>query len=388
MATVGILDVAKAAEVSVATVSRALNEPEKVGAKTLLRVQAAIQAMGYEPNASARSLRSQRSRVIGVILPTLLNPVFAECLKGIADTAAQSGYAILPFFTDYHIERESQAVALLLASNVEGIVLVVSNPASSPALARLSKTTCPYVLAYNQHPDHPCVSVDGEQAMIDLIAHLVAGSHHRIAMVTGHLHVSDRAQQRSRGYTRGMEQAGLRPLALLEVPFMEQAPAKDKALAQALGTAQTEAKTGDKQAGTHLAGVAKLLHQAHRPTALIGSNDLIAMRCMRTAQQIGLRIPQDISVVGFDGIGIGADLFPRPATIVQPNEEIGRQCVGLLLAAVKRQQAVPAQASVLLPYRFDQGESCAPLLFLPMHTLDASPFFRGNHSRNDPALTP
>ena len=337
MATVGILDVAKAAEVSVATVSRALNEPEKVGAKTLLRVQAAIQAMGYEPNASARSLRSQRSRVIGVILPTLLNPVFAECLKGIADTAAQGGYAILPFFTDYHIERESQAVALLLASNVEGIVLVVSNPASSPALARLSKTTCPYVLAYNQHPDHPCVSVDGEQAMIDLIAHLVAGSHHRIAMVTGHLHVSDRAQQRSRGYTRGMEQAGLRPLALLEVPFMEQAPAKDKAN-------QTE-QTGDKQAGTHLADVAKLLHQAHRPTALIGSNDLIAMRCMRTAQQIGLRIPQDISVVGFDGIGIGADLFPRPATIVQPNEEIGRQCVGLLLAAVKRQQAVPAQAS-------------------------------------------
>ncbi|HCA16983.1 MAG TPA: LacI family transcriptional regulator [Alcaligenes faecalis] len=357
MATVGILDVAKAAEVSVATVSRALNEPEKVGAKTLLRVQAAIQAMGYEPNASARSLRSQRSRVIGVILPTLLNPVFAECLKGIADTAAQGGYAILPFFTDYHIERESQAVALLLASNVEGIVLVVSNPAFSPALARLSKTTCPYVLAYNQHPDHPCVTVDGEQAMIDLIAHLVAGSHHRIAMVTGHLHVSDRAQQRSRGYTRGMEQAGLRPLALLEVPFMDQAPAK--------GTSQTDAQPGDTRAGTHLADVATLLRQAHRPTALIGSNDLIAMRCMRTAQQIGLRIPQDISVVGFDGIGIGADLFPRPATIVQPNEEIGRQCVGLLLTAVKRQEAVPTQASVLLPHRFDPGESCAPCPFPP-----------------------
>lgn len=132
MANVGILDVAKAAQVSVATVSRVINEPEKVGDKTLQRVQAAIQALGYEPNASARSLRSQRSRVIGVVLPTLLNPVFAECLKGIADTATRGGYAILPFFTEYHLERESQAVALLLASNVEGIVLVVSNPARSP----------------------------------------------------------------------------------------------------------------------------------------------------------------------------------------------------------------------------------------------------------------
>ncbi|MFA5610654.1 MAG: LacI family DNA-binding transcriptional regulator, partial [Alcaligenes sp.] len=336
MANVGILDVAKAAQVSVATVSRALNEPEKVGKKTLLRVQAAIQALGYQPNASARSLRSQRSRVIGVVLPTLLNPVFAECLKGIADTAAHAGYAILPFFTEYHVERESQAVALLLASNVEGIVLVVSNPATSPALERLSTTPCPYVLAYNQHPEHPCVSVNGEQAMIELIGHLATQGHRRIAMVSGHLHVSDRAQQRSCGYLKGMESAGLAPMPLLEVPFMGHPPEDPTAPASTEG-------------GIHLAKVARLLRQADRPTAVIGSNDLIAIRCLRTAQQIGLRVPQDISIIGFDGIGLGAELFPRPATIAQPNEEIGRQCIGLLLGSIARQQAVPAQESILLP---------------------------------------
>ncbi|AYN20572.1 LacI family DNA-binding transcriptional regulator [Alcaligenes aquatilis] len=350
MANVGILDVAKAAQVSVATVSRALNEPEKVGKKTLLRVQAAIQALGYQPNASARSLRSQRSRVIGVVLPTLLNPVFAECLKGIADTAAHAGYAILPFFTEYHVERESQAVALLLASNVEGIVLVVSNPATSPALERLSTTPCPYVLAYNQHPEHPCVSVNGEQAMIELIGHLATQGHRRIAMVSGHLHVSDRAQQRSCGYLKGMESAGLAPMPLLEVPFMDHPPEDPTA----------PASTED---GIHLASVARLLRQADRPTAVIGSNDLIAIRCLRTAQQIGLRVPQDISIIGFDGIGLGAELFPRPATIAQPNEEIGRQCIGLLLGSIARQQAVPAQESILLPYTFDPGESCAPSPF-------------------------
>lgn len=350
MANVGILDVAKAAQVSVATVSRALNEPEKVGKKTLLRVQAAIQALGYQPNASARSLRSQRSRVIGVVLPTLLNPVFAECLKGIADTAAHAGYAILPFFTEYHVERESQAVALLLASNVEGIVLVVSNPATSPALERLSTTPCPYVLAYNQHPEHPCVSVNGEQAMIELIGHLATQGHRRIAMVSGHLHVSDRAQQRSCGYLKGMESAGLAPMPLLEVPFMGHPPEDPTAPASTEG-------------GIHLAKVARLLRQADRPTAVIGSNDLIAIRCLRTAQQIGLRVPQDISIIGFDGIGLGAELFPRPATIAQPNEEIGRQCIGLLLGSIARQQAVPAQESILLPYTFDPGESCAPSPF-------------------------
>lgn len=350
MANVGILDVAKAAQVSVATVSRVINEPEKVGDKTLQRVQAAIQALGYEPNASARSLRSQRSRVIGVVLPTLLNPVFAECLKGIADTATRGGYAILPFFTEYHLERESQAVALLLASNVEGIVLVVSNPARSPALERLSKTACPYVLAYNQHPEHPCVTVNGEQAMIELIGHLATQGHRRIAMVSGHLHVSDRAQQRSRGYLKGMDRAGLAPMPLLEVPFMNQTP-------------DDQAASANKKSGLHLATVARLLRQTDRPTAVIGSNDLIAIRCLRTAQQIGLRVPQDISIIGFDGIGLGAELFPRPATIVQPNEEIGRQCIGLLLGAIARQQPVPAQESILLPYTFDPGESCAPSPF-------------------------
>ncbi|MFP5193975.1 LacI family DNA-binding transcriptional regulator [Alcaligenes faecalis] len=344
MANIGILDVARAAQVSVATVSRVLNEPEKVGEKTRLRVQAAIDALAYEPNASARSLRSQRSRVIGVVLPTLLNPVFAECLKGIADTAARGGYAILPFFTDYHLERESQAVALLLASNVEGIVLVVSNPAHSPALGRLSKTRCPYVLAYNLHPEHPCVTVNGEQAMIELIGHLARQGHRRIAMVSGHLHVSDRAQQRSRGYLKGMNKAGLVPMPLLEVPFMDQG----------------EQEQAPSSEDVHLASVARLLRQPERPTAMIGSNDLIAIRCLRTAQQIGLQVPNDISVIGFDGIALGAELFPRPATIAQPNEEIGRQCIGLLLEAVAQQKTVPAQASVLLPYTFNPGESCAP----------------------------
>jgi DNA-binding LacI/PurR family transcriptional regulator len=139
-------------------------------------------------------------------------------------------------------------------------------------------------------------------------------------------------------------------MPLLEVPFMDQTP-------------DDQAASAPKKSGLHLACVAQLLRQTDRPTAVIGSNDLIAIRCLRTAQQIGLRVPQDISIIGFDGIGLGAELFPRPTTIVQPNEEIGRQCIGLLLGAIARQQPVPAQESILLPYIFDPGESCAPSPF-------------------------
>ena len=205
-----ILEVAREAGVSVATVSRVFNVPDKVAPATREHVENIARTLGYLPNASARTLRTQRSRVLGVVLPTLTNPVFAECLEGIAQAAVAGGYAISPFPTDYLLDQEDRAVNLLLAGNVDGMILVVSNPATSTALQRLAEVGLPYVLAYNQHPDHPCVSVNSELAVADVVAHLATLGHHRIAMVSGLLSASDRAQQRCRGYALGMEQAGLR----------------------------------------------------------------------------------------------------------------------------------------------------------------------------------
>ena len=188
-----IQEVGRQAGVSVATVSRVFNLPDKVSPTTRAHVEQIARSLGYLPNASARTLRTQRSRVLGVVLPTLLNPVFAECLDGIVSSATAAGYAILPITTDYQLEQEDRAVNLLLSSNVEGMVPVVSNPATSPALSRLVETRTPYVLACNRHPDHPCVSVDSEQAVAELRARLAGLGHRRIALVTGHLASSDRA---------------------------------------------------------------------------------------------------------------------------------------------------------------------------------------------------
>ena len=327
-----ILEVAREAGVSVATVSRVFNLPDKVAPATREHVQQVARTLGYQPNASARTLRTQRSRVLGVVLPTLTNPVFAECLDGIAQAAAAQGYAILPFTTDYRVAREDQAVGLLLAGDVDGMVLVVSNPATSTALQRLAEVGLPYVLAYNRHPDHPCVSVDSEEAVAEAVARLAGLGHRHITMVSGLLQASDRAQQRCRGYALGMERAGLPARPVLQVPFVATAP---EVLGDALG-------------------------RADRPTALVCSNDLLAIRSIRAAHLAGLAVPHDLSVAGFDGIALGQDLTPQLSTVVQPNTDIGRHCVELLAQAVAGDQPLGPEMGLTLPHAFRAGESCAP----------------------------
>lgn len=326
--------VANQAGVSVATVSRVFNSPAKVMPQTRELVEKVALALGYMPNASARTLRTQRSRVLGVVLPTLLNPVFAECLEGIARSATRAGYAILPLTTDYRLEQEEQAVNLLLAGNVDGMILVVSSPETSRALQRLCISRLPYVLAYNRHADHPCISVDSEQAVSELVIRLAGLGHRNIAMVSGQLGASDRAQQRCRGFLRGMEAAGLaqqQNQQVLEVPFVE----------------------------TAVSEITELLSRQPRPSALICSNDLLAIRSVRAAHLAGLAVPRDLTVVGFDGIALGEDLTPILSTITQPNADIGRCSVELLVQALTGGSALTPESSLSLAYGFRQGESCA-----------------------------
>lgn len=335
--SLNIHNVAAHAGVSAATVSRAFNFPDKVAPATRALVARAAHELGYQPNASARTLRTQRSRVLGVVLPTLLNPVFAECLQGIALAAAQSGYAIVPVMTRYEDAQERQAVAQLLAANVDGMILAVSNPSDSQALERLRGAGLPYVLAYNAHPEHPCISVDGEAAAAEVVARLAALGHTRIAMVSGTLAASDRAQQRYRGYLRGMAAAVLDAPALVEVPFVASA----------------------------VDALSRYLRAPGRPTALFCSNDLLAIRGIRAAHLTGLAVPRDLAVIGFDGIAIGQDLTPALSTIAQPSHDMGRQAVELLVHAIARGHAPTAGDSLCLPYRLYDGESCGPNALAP-----------------------
>ncbi|NYT43925.1 substrate-binding domain-containing protein [Alcaligenaceae bacterium] len=324
-----IKDVARVAGFSIATVSRAFRAPEKVNVHTRAQIERVAKQLGYIANSSAQVLRTRRSRVLGVVLPTLLNPVFAECLDGIARAAHASGYSIVPVTTDYQVTSEERTVQTFIAANVDGVLLVVSNPADSLALRLLKSKQIPYVLAYNLHQDHPCVTVDSEAAVADVVGQLADCGHRHIAMVSGHLAQSDRAQQRYRGYLKAMRQLGLQHRDLIEVPFM----------------------------ATSVAQISVQLARSDRPTALFCSNDLLAIRSVRAANDSGLRVPDDLSVVGFDGIELGMDLTPRLTTIQQPNREMGRVCVRLLADSLARGLLPGPEHTQILDYSLRVGES-------------------------------
>jgi LacI family transcriptional regulator, repressor for deo operon, udp, cdd, tsx, nupC, and nupG len=334
---VSIVAVAREAGVSVATVSRVFNFPDRVRPPTRERVEHVAQRLGYRPNASAQTLRTQRSKVIGVVLPTLLNPVFAECLDGIAVSADAAGYSILPMTTDYLVSEEERAVAHLLGRGVDGMVLVVADPAASRALKQLRAERVPYVLAYNRHPRHPCVSVDGEAAVADVVHRLHAHGHRRIAMVSGEFAASDRSRQRYRGFVRGMTECALPPGRMIEVPFIAAAVAR----------------------------LADVLRERERPTALVCSNDLLAIRALRAAHVAGLQVPRELSVVGFDGIALGCDITPVLTTVVQPNRDIGRHAVELLSGGLAAAASVSARASITSDHSFREGESLAAAFETP-----------------------
>lgn len=328
---VSILEVAQVAGVSAATVSRVFNQPEKVRSSTRDIVLAIATKHGYQPNSAASALRTQRSKILGVMLPTFGNPVFAECLEGIASQAAEQGFGVMPVTSDYDNARETEAINRLLAKGVDGMILVLRDPTKAPVLSQLQKQSVPFVLAYNQHPKYHCVGVDGHSEVASVVERLRALGHRKIAMVSGQLSASDRARQRYQGYLSGMQSANLQPLALIEVDFI----------------------------ASDMLALASLLKQrpAQRPTALICSNDLLAFRSLRTASQCGLTVPESLSVVGFDGIKIGQELSPMLSTVIQPNHDIGQRATNLLLQSISGQITKPNPATHNLKCGFRIGET-------------------------------
>jgi len=329
-----ILRIAELSGVSPATVSRVFNRPEQVSDATRSRVLQVAAQLGYQPNAAARSLRTQRSRIIGVMLPTLRDPVFAECLEGISSKALREGYGIMPIASGYDRSKENEAIVLLVAANVDGLILTVTDPDwFAPALVALSDQGLPYVLAYNQSPDYVCVGVNSQVEVEQVVHRLIKAGHRKIAMLSGERAASDRAAACSQGYLAAMDRARLPSLPIIEVAFMQTSESAVEAV-----------MTNDRS----------------RPTAMICSNDLLALRFIRQARQLGLDVPADVSVVGFGGIAVGAELSPALSTIAQPSVEIGQRAVELVIAQIHGEK-IAAGSEPPMPCSFRQGETIRAL---------------------------
>ena len=334
-----IKEVAQQAGVSTATVSRLLNKPESVSAETADKINRAIANLGFRPNFNGRNLRAGRSRTVGVVVPTLSNTVFAQCLQGIELAARALDYSVMFTATEYRQEDEAAAVNLLLSHRVDGVILTVADASASDTLDVLDREQIPYVLTYNQpqQTERLSVSVDNRAAARDAVAHLIALGHTRIQMLTGYFTASDRAIQRYHGYVDAMRAHGLTPMTPIEVP---------RHTGIAVDYLQSLVEIDPRQ----------------RPSALFCSNDLLAFSAMSDLRALGLQVPQDISVMGFDGIPLGALMSPVLASAVQPSEQIGEVALRTLVASIEQAAGLGRPASRILAHDIRPGGSVQKLI--------------------------
>lgn len=307
-----IRDVARHAQVSVTTVSHVVNATRFVSEVARERVQRAIDELGYVPSALARSLKSNRTHTVGMMIPNSSNPYFAEIIRGIEDTCYGAGFNVILCNSDDDPHKQSTYVRLLSEKQVDGLI-VMSSGSDSELLDTLRAARMPQVVVDREIDDLAAdlVEVNHEAGGGLATRHLLGLGHRRIACIAGPQGLSS-ARQRVEGYRAALAEAG---------------GAVDEALV----------RSGDfTSAGGHAAMLALLEPADPRrwPTAVFASNDLMAMGAVSAAASRGLRIPQDLSVVGFDDIALAAYCNPPLTTIAQPKHETGELAARLLLERI------------------------------------------------------
>lgn len=298
--SVGIRDVAERAAVSIATVSRALNNPASVRADLRTRIDAAAEELGYIPDAAARALSSRRTRTIGAVIPTVDNAMFARGIEALQRYLSLKGYLLLLATSGYDPDIEHRQAQNMLARGVDGLIL--RGDIHTEGLRRLLATQrIPFVNVGVYHPDRPyaCVGADNEAAAHRACQHLIGLGHRCIGMVAALAQNNDRASARVQGVRRALAEAGLalEPRWTVQVPYhLDDARQAARALLPRNGS--------------------------DRPTALVCGNDVIAYGVLLEAERRGLRVPQDLSVMGFDDLEWSRHLRPSLTTMHLPTDEV------------------------------------------------------------------
>jgi LacI family transcriptional regulator len=307
----GMREVAHAAGVSVSTVANVLSRPSIVAPQTRRRVEEAIHSVGYVPSGPARQLRGLPSAIVGSVTLDLANPFFAELNRGIEDRLAEAGCLVLACSTDLQAGKERQILELLQQQGVRGIIISPIDP-DPTTLFRLSRRGIPVVLI-----DHPRGRLDMCAVAVDDVLggqlaaeHLVSLGHRRIAFLSASVN-PDPVTRRREGLRQALATAGLDPdETLLDVQVAVHPPPLVDAAA---------------------AAAEQILSAEPRPTAVVCLNDTAALGLLDGLHAAGVRVPEDISVVGYDDLPFTRRLAPALTTVHQPKYQLGRAAADLLL---------------------------------------------------------
>lgn len=304
--TVRLLDVAHRAGVGVGTASRVLNNEPSVSEDRRRRVLEAIEELGYRRNAIAQSLRASRTKTLGVIIPDVSNEFYSEIVRGVEDAARAKSYNILLCSTDGKPDKERDAVTMLSEKLVDGIIML-SYGLSQDTLTSLREADLPVAMIATplEEKQFVTVNISNYEAAREAVAYLIGQGHRRIAVVAGPKEDVEGGESRLKGYRAALEEADL--------PY-------DPMLVERSGYTYEKGYQC----------MQRLLARGGTFSAVFAASDHIAVGCIKALWEKGLRVPEDVSVMGFDNLSITAYATPPVTTVNQPRYEMGRQAASMV----------------------------------------------------------
>jgi LacI family transcriptional regulator len=331
MNNVTIYDVAREANVSMATVSRVVNGNPNVKPATRKKVSEVIDRLGYRPNAVARGLASKKTTTVGVIIPDISSIFFAELARGIEDIATMYNYNIILSNSDDNPDKELRLLNTMLGKQVDGIVFMGSN-ITEELVNEFQKSPVPIVLAGSVEDTKqiPSVNINYEEAAFDAATFFTDKGHSRIAFVSGNLSEPINMKKLA-GYKRGLESAGL---SYDEENVVE----------------------GDYTYDSGFESFEKFLGNKEKPTAIIVSSDEMALGIVHAAQDKGYSVPDDFEVISFDNTRLTLMVRPQISTVIQPLYDIGAVAMRLLTKLMNK-ESTEEQEVFILPHRIEERQS-------------------------------
>ncbi len=318
-----LADVARHANVSTATVSRCLNSPDQVIEKTRERVLKAVRELGYAPNFGARALAAKQTNTFGVVIPTMDNAVFARGVQAFQEELGRHGKTLLIASSSYQTELEEEQIHALVARGADALLLIGYD--RNPDLYEfLDKRGVPALIAWSYDPaqQRPAIGFDNKLAMAALTRLAIEKGHRNIACISAPMADNDRARSRVAGIRLAMREARLEheQLTLVETPY--------------------SIENGES-------ALRQILAEAPGTSAVMCVNDVLAIGALRAAREIGLRVPQELSITGFDDLEIARLSDPALTTVHVPHREMGRRAAGMLIQMLNDARHAPP--SVALP---------------------------------------
>ena len=336
---VSIKEVAEIAGVSIATVSRCLNSPDKVTERTRLKVQSAIDETGYSPNPLAQNFRRGRTNLVLVVVPSVGDPFFDAIMHGIQSVASAEGYSVIIEETSMQSPTVGADGTDVVAKQADGVILLCNAAASEPGILRsASRRSLPVIVGFEatseQLSGYASVHIDNAAAASDATRHLIDLGHERIAMLSGTEQLGLTIDRES-GYRAAMSSAGL-------------------------GVADGWVIDGGLSIDGARSATRRLLQHRQRPSAIFCAADEMAFGCLHEIKQHGLSVPEDISIVGFDDMRYAAIADPPLTTVSQPTKQIGQRAMQMVLHEINGGTSSTPRSEVL-PYQLVIRASSGPV---------------------------